>query len=848
MAYWTDAYSWNEIIKAIAEQNDWSVNWTTTYFDQLTAEQRLEVINNAGFYYRQNLATHEYEWIRISEGAATVSSAATAGGAVSSSTVAGSGLAAAEIVEEGGNVAVKPLAQTTTATGKTIKAGGSITGVNTVIGGLVALQVAGAVAKDWKTHNEWWNDLSDAVFQQGEWNGIQLDTVTSPEDYNWYQKAAYGAADYAENVMEVIQRRVDDSLGLSNYYTYMSAEDLAVVMQMLAAEGAFDPEEVTYPTPSTGSHLELEGVRSELFGYAKNVIAQHNNRVGPSVGTIIPSTYVDELLMHLLAQAPADYDSLNIQGGGVENDNINVTMQFFKGTDNGTVYQQPDGQYRASGFSGTAYVAIASFPKSDPTHPSITYYTRSAGDMNAAYGYFTSGLATYSSNLNAEWKEGGVPEAGIEINPDATLLTLPAAATVSDIMSALQTQFPDWWNEGFSQSTYDPVTGTTSSKKWLPVTIPSFNPAQNDYQMPNDYTQSMAQSGQPYPNPNPVATPDNMPWYYPYSKILVPTVTGTDIPSANPTPSSPAVVPTVSGSSNALWAVYNPTFSEVSSLGSYLWSSSIIDIIQKFFSNPMDAIISLHMVYCTPITGASQNIKLGYLDSGVSAKIVTNQYQIIDCGTITIPEYFRDVRDYSPYTKADIYLPFLGIRSVAAEDIIGCSVNIVYKIDVLTGAILCEIAVTKRGTRQILYTFAGNCSVQIPLTGGDRTRLLSGIISGVTAVGAGLAVGGAAGGLAGAVHSIGGLHNSSSAERTGNYSSNAGAMGVKKPYIILNRKEAYDPYNYPTMYGLPSNELVQLGSCKGYTRVKSIHLDTVPATQTEKTELEALLKEGVTIL
>jgi hypothetical protein len=286
----------------------------------------------------------------------------------------------------------------------------------------------------------------------------------------------------------------------------------------------------------------------------------------------------------------------------------------------------------------------------------------------------------------------------------------------------------------------------------------------------------------------------------------------------------------------------------VSAVGSYLWSSSIIDIVQKFFANPMDGIISLHMIYTTPATGASQNIKLGYLDSGVSAKIVTNQYKIIDCGTIAVPEYFQDVRDYSPYTKCDIFLPFIGIRSLSPEDVINCKLRIKYTVDVLTGAILAELYITKRGITQCLYTFAGNGSVQIPLTGGDRTRLLSGIVSGVTAAVGGAAVGGITGMAAGAVHGVQGLHNTSSVERTGNFSANAGAMGIKKPYLIINRKDAYDAYDYNRFIGYPANIACRLADCSGYTKVNSVHVENIPgATENEKERILSVLRSGIII-
>ena len=144
---------------------------------------------------------------------------------------------------------------------------------------------------------------------------------------------------------------------------------------------------------------------------------------------------------------------------------------------------------------------------------------------------------------------------------------------------------------------------------------------------------------------------------------------------------------------------------------------------------------------------------------------------------------------------------------------------------------------------QQLYAYSGNCSVQIPLTGSDRTRLISGAISGAIA-------GSVAGGVAGAV--VGGLAkgfvSGSSIDRSGGFTANSGAMGIKTPYLIISRKYGYDALSYNEFYGFPSNKTVTLGNCSGFTKVKETHVENIPmATDKEKIEIENLLKNGVII-
>ena len=94
----------------------------------------------------------------------------------------------------------------------------------------------------------------------------------------------------------------------------------------------------------------------------------------------------------------------------------------------------------------------------------------------------------------------------------------------------------------------------------------------------------------------------------------------------------------------------------------------------------------------------------------------------------------------------------------------------------------------------------------------------------------------------------GGIFNGATSNKQGSFGANAGAMGIKNPYIIITNTQAYDAYNYNKQYGFPANASIQLGSCKGYTRVKSVHVSSISnATNEEKQNIDTLLKQGVII-
>lgn len=447
------------------------------------------------------------------------------------------------------------------------------------------------------------------------------------------------------------------------------------------------------------------------------------------------------------------------------------------------------------------------------------------GTQRFAAGSHIYSHSALSGNLGVHYtgNKNSIP------NPDSTTELDP---------SLFWTTFAPWAAKAWVQHVFDPATQMIGDTKWLPLGL------ETPDLKPNDATygdQDNAQDGQvpdPDINPDPTDLVLKTPFFdfEPY----IPTPPDINIPNKpnlptgiNDTPDSPPVG-AVGGSSDALYSVYHPTKAQINALGSYLWTSNIIDIIQQFFQNPMDAIISLHLVYCTPVDAAAKNIKLGYLDSGVSSATVANQYVKIDCGSVTVPEYYGNVNDYDN-TDCEIYLPFIGIRGLKTTDVVGATINVTYIIDLYTGACVANLQFIRGNIKQVLYTFEGNCSVQVPLTGADRSRIVSSTI--------GLGLSAATGNVVGAVSSA--ASAGVSIQRTSNFSGNAGAMSIKTPYLIICRKKAADAYNYNAIYGYPANSNVNLGTLRGFTKVKDVILDTIPCTDQEKQIIKGYLTSGV---
>ena len=309
----------------------------------------------------------------------------------------------------------------------------------------------------------------------------------------------------------------------------------------------------------------------------------------------------------------------------------------------------------------------------------------------------------------------------------------------------------------------------------------------------------------------------------------------------------PPDIPVMPGmTASGMCSVYNPTKEQLKNFSAWLWSLDPLENLKKILTNPIDAIIGLHIMYATPHVTTASNIICGYLDSGVAAPVVDQQFIEVDCGYVDVPEYYGNATDYEPYTHVNCYLPFIGIVSLKANDVIGKRLYISYGVDVLTGTCLARLTTKKGSSMILLYTFAGNCSTQIPLTGGDYAQVIRGIASMAVGIAGSVLTANPLPAIGGVIS--GAMSSSLDVSRSGSIGANAGAMGVRKPYLIITRRAAYDASNYSKFYGYPANKTVRLGTCSGYTRVKAVHIDSMGvATDAEVTEIENLLRQGVII-
>lgn len=426
------------------------------------------------------------------------------------------------------------------------------------------------------------------------------------------------------------------------------------------------------------------------------------------------------------------------------------------------------------------------------------------------------------SNWGTATKSSSIPGTGQQ--PGAIIPKLSTATDLESFKTLLKQQYPDIWTKSVTRQVPQP-DGTLTTFTYVPVPTPNATGWMDTRPTGDGSQQSQKDT---------VVKPD----MDTSIKDSISSSTSTGSTTTNPPDtgggSSPTVVPPV-GKASSLWSIYNPTLEQVNQFGSWLWSSNFVEQLKKLFNDPMQAIIGLHKVYSPVQTSGQGTIKCGYLDSGVPSKLVSEQYVTVDCGSVDLQEYFGNVFDYPPYTDISIYLPFIGIRQLDPSDVMRSTISVKYHIDVLTGACLAEVNVQRDAVGGTLYTFSGDAAVRYPVSSGSYMGIVSGLIGVATSM--------VSGNLLPALSGVTRLHTN--VDHSGSFTGNAGAMASKIPYLIISRPQTAMADKFETLSGYPSNTFTPLSACKGFTQVKYCHVENLNATDSEKQEIEQLLKEGV---
>ena len=327
------------------------------------------------------------------------------------------------------------------------------------------------------------------------------------------------------------------------------------------------------------------------------------------------------------------------------------------------------------------------------------------------------------------------------------------------------------------------------------------------------------------------------------------------------------------GASDLSWlTLYKMTQPQMSEFGMELVDPSQTGawgIIAQFLTNPLDAIVGIMIIPVDAPTTRTRTPSVGLYTWQNAYPVVSNEFITLNCGMIYIPPYWDSAFDMSPYTRFQIFLPFIGYKTLDADEIMGANLMVVYHICLTTGD--CTAFVAKAAPSESIYgpipeqviaQFNGNCGVRVPIGRVSHDAAVNACLS---LMGTAINVGGAA--IGAALGDVGNISSSQianqvsgatmatvngmkqHAERSGNIAGTGGYMGIVKPYIIRSIPRQDLPDEYKRLEGYPCNKGGTLNMYRGtgLNTIEAIELNGFTGFDSERDELLNILKGGVII-
>lgn len=310
-------------------------------------------------------------------------------------------------------------------------------------------------------------------------------------------------------------------------------------------------------------------------------------------------------------------------------------------------------------------------------------------------------------------------------------------------------------------------------------------------------------------------------------------------------------LPTTSIIDTGMCSIYLPSKALLKDFSNYLWSPDFFDNVIKNYQSPLENIISLSIIPAIANPDDARYISIGNCTTNILCTITNEQYVSVECGSINLKEHYGNFSDYSPNTSIDIYLPYIGYRQIDIDDFMAGKIRVRYQCDILTGDCVAEIYCEGKGKSKLMYTFNGNISYNVPLSGANYLQYYLSIVSGIGSVATGVAqgIGGnPLGGIGTAASGVGQILTSKPAYgRSGSLGSAAGYLSYRRPFLVRKSPINTTAKNLAQESGYVSNKGQKIGDYSGFTKCAAVVLDGITATKSELDEIETLLKEGVII-
>lgn len=263
--------------------------------------------------------------------------------------------------------------------------------------------------------------------------------------------------------------------------------------------------------------------------------------------------------------------------------------------------------------------------------------------------------------------------------------------------------------------------------------------------------------------------------------------------------------------------------------------------------NPMEGIIScLYLpINYGLINGANTNsvhVSNAELATGEGkVKILYNYTYDTSTGVLPIDEYFGSFLDYAPYTSAELYLPFYGTVPINIDSIMGGSIKVQYRINLVTGTFSVFVICVDRFGVQTILQYAGSCGMSIPIVSGNNgaQNRITDLVQGIANVALGNYVGAG-------MNAVNALTEKGYVYTNSKISGSAGYDGVKDVFLTITRPVLSNPEKYSEIKQRPADMFVKLSELSGEYSIEKQNLDIHDKniTDEEITEIENILQGG----
>lgn len=314
-----------------------------------------------------------------------------------------------------------------------------------------------------------------------------------------------------------------------------------------------------------------------------------------------------------------------------------------------------------------------------------------------------------------------------------------------------------------------------------------------------------------------------------------------------------------------LCTLYQLDYTQIATLGEALFDNNFWNNLKNKFeglSDPISMMLDCYQMPCAPGTTATSTFKLGgiQLESGgnpISCKSVTSRYKKGDCGSIQLKEVWGTALDYTD-TSIQIFLPFVGMKELDPDIVVGSTMKLFYRIDMWTGDVVYLLHVKAYQsakyfhTEAVPYRWNGNCKKKIPVGRVDLYQGQMQMIATVMNTTASLVNAAATGNPAGIINAGANIANlmgtglRANVSSSGNVAGAPGYMDYMTPYLVVKRSVPEYPANWRAEIGAPRYQEFTISGIHGYTEFAEVHADDVDgASDAEKKLIEQQLMQGV---